>query len=92
MAGGLPGVTGVGCIGGDKPEGVAGAEADGIEEAGIGVAGAEQAFERLRDAGGDCGVCGVRLGHGHLGVAPTGGAADGMTFARHGGVPQPLDS
>ena len=70
MTEGSLGITGSGGVGGDEPEGVAGAEADGIEEASVGIAGAEQALEGLSDTCADGGVDVVRFGHG---VAPTGG-------------------
>jgi hypothetical protein len=50
-------------VGGDQPYRVTGTEADGVEETGIGVAGTEEALERLGDACGDGGVEVVRLGH-----------------------------
>jgi len=56
------------CGGGDEPDGIAGAEADGVEEACVGVVGAEEMLEGLCDACGDGGgVGGVWIGLGHGG-------------------------
>jgi hypothetical protein len=59
----MPSWRRVGCCRRDVPEGVASAQAYGVKEPGISIAGAKDAMEGLFDAGGDCGeVVGFWIG------------------------------